>query len=146
MHTKMLVSFIPFVVSLTTCNGWDQHYGYDTGTSEYIHSNDTMVLSLYENTILKVSSGSRHDLEFVFQNRASPSHFTFMYVSMHHLLNSEYFYYNFVCIFIDNEHLYFYYILLHVVALLKMGLEAEFKQRKAFYKKMILLQSESQDL
>ena len=87
----MLVSFISFVVSLTTCYGWDQHYGYDTGTSEYIHSNDTMVLSLYENTILKVSSGSRHDLEFVFQNRASPSHFTFMYVSTHHLLNNNYF-------------------------------------------------------
>ena len=100
MHTKMLVSFISFVVSLTTCYGWDQHYGYDTGTSEYIHSNDTMVLSLYENTILKVSSGSRHDLEFVFQNRASPSHFTFMYVSMHHLLNSEYFYYNFLCAYL----------------------------------------------
>ena len=146
----MLVSFISFVVSLTTCYGWDQHYGYDTGTSEYIHSNDTMVLSLYENTILKVSSGSRHDLEFVFQNRASPSHFTFMYVSMHNLLNKVYFYnkiiHIFVYLFIENVHLHFYYILLHLAAPLKMGLEDEFKQRKAFYSKMILLQSESQDL
>ena len=103
----MLVSFISFVVSLTTCYGWDQHYGYDTGTSEYIHSNDTMVLSLYENTILKVSSGSRHDLEFVFQNRASPSHFTFMYVSIKHLHNNEYFISNliqiFVYLFIEHE-------------------------------------------
>ena len=49
-------------------------------------------------------------------------------------------------LFIENEHLHFYHIFLNVAAPLKMGLEDEFKQRKAFYSKMILLQSELQDL
>ena len=82
MDIKFLVYFFSIGVFWKTCYGFGgQHYGYDHGgNSEYVHSNDTMVLALYENTELKVAANSRQALEFTFTNRGSPSHFSFRFV------------------------------------------------------------------
>ena len=78
MDIKFLVYLFLIGAFTKTCYAFGQHYGYDHGgNSEYIHSNDTMVLSLYENTPLKVAPNTRQALEFTFTNRGSPSHFTF---------------------------------------------------------------------
>ena len=74
--TFFAYSFV-IAILVKTCYGWNTHYGYDVGDGEYIHSNDTMTLTLQENPILRGVVGSRQILEFAFQNLGPSGHFTF---------------------------------------------------------------------
>jgi len=77
MGIKFILNLFVIVLLGKKCHGWSQHFGYSHGgNSEYVHSNDTMTLELHENTILKVEPNSRHNLEFVLENRGAEGHFT----------------------------------------------------------------------
>ena len=61
---------------LASCHGWQSHYGYESGDSEYIHSNDTMKLELEDNMVLRGIVGSEHTLRFRLTNEGRAGHFT----------------------------------------------------------------------
>ena len=78
MGVKILLNVFLICLLGQKCFGWNQHYGYNHGgNSEYIHSNDTMRLTLEKNSILKVEPNSRHNLIFVLENRGNEGHFSF---------------------------------------------------------------------
>ena len=80
MGIKLILNLFVIVLLGETCYGWSQHFGYNHGgNSEYVHSNDTMFLELHENTILKVEPNSRHNLEFILENRGAEGHFSIRY-------------------------------------------------------------------
>ena len=52
MDIKIALSLCLIVLLGEKCLGWNLHFGYNHGgNSEYIHSNDTMRLTLEKNTL-----------------------------------------------------------------------------------------------
>ena len=81
MAIKFVLNLCLIVLLGDKCFGWNLHYGYNHGgNSEYIHSNDTMRLTLEKNTLLKVEPNSRHSLRFVLENTGAEGHFSIRYV------------------------------------------------------------------
>ena len=84
MSVKTLASLFLPTLPASKCHGWNTHYGYNYGSpaeSDYIHSNETMTLTLVGTTMLKGSVGaSNHVLEFILHNRGSAGHFSIRYL------------------------------------------------------------------
>jgi len=82
MDIKIALSLCLIVLLGEKCLGWNLHFGYNHGgNSEYIHSNDTMRLTLEKNTLLKVEPNSRHELRFMLENFGSDGHFSISHMS-----------------------------------------------------------------
>ena len=83
MDIKIALSLCLIVLLGEKCLGWNLHFGYNHGgNSEYIHSNDTMRLTLEKNTLLKVEPNTRHELRFMLENFGSDGHFSIRYVNI----------------------------------------------------------------
>ena len=80
MGVKIFAALVSITLLVSKCHGWNTHYNYDYGSpadSDYIHSNDTMTLTLVDNTMLRGAVGtSHHVLEFILHNRGAPGHFS----------------------------------------------------------------------